>query len=59
LIGEHALSVELGGRALQAQAQSGDVAGARAALSALDPPVRNRAAMRIAANAGFDRKSDR
>jgi LuxR family maltose regulon positive regulatory protein len=51
LIGEHALTVELAGRALQAQVQSGDVVGARAALAELDPQERDQAAMRIAAAA--------
>jgi LuxR family maltose regulon positive regulatory protein len=51
LIGEHALTVELTGRALQAQVQSGDAAAVRAALAEMRPEQRDSAAMRLAAAA--------
>jgi LuxR family maltose regulon positive regulatory protein len=49
MLGEHALSVELDGRALQALARSGDIPAARAALAGMDARRRDRAAMRLAA----------
>jgi LuxR family maltose regulon positive regulatory protein len=48
LAGVHIFTVEVRGRALQVRARMGDAEGARAALAALDPEVRDRAVMRIA-----------
>jgi LuxR family transcriptional regulator, maltose regulon positive regulatory protein len=49
LADEHALTIELGSRALQAQIRMGDTAAARAALAEMPAQERERAEMHIAA----------
>jgi hypothetical protein len=51
LAGEHALTIELGGRTLQAQIRMGAIAAARAALNDMPTQQRDRAEMRITAAA--------